>query len=145
MEKLELYGSIDESGKLSIHNRQRLLAWAKEYPGKEVVIKFERKGTKRSSPANRYYWGVCIREITIRLRELGHQWITDEDVHDMMKIKFNYERIVSEHGETLELPKSTTGLTKMQFFEYVENIRMWAAGFLGIDIPDPHKNLTMEL
>lgn len=144
MEKLELYGSIDESGKLSIHNRQRLLAWAKERPGKEVVIKFERKGSKRTSQANRYYWGVCIKEITIRLRELGHQWITDEDVHDMMKIKFNYERIVSEHGETLELPKSTTTLTKMQFFEYVENIRMWAAGFLGIDIPDPHQKLTMD-
>jgi hypothetical protein len=144
MQKLELYGSIDESGKLSIHNRQRLVEWARQYPSKEIKIKFERKGSKRASQANRYYWGVCIKEITIRLRELGHQWITDEDVHDMMKIKFNYERIVSEQGETLELPKSTTDLTKMQFFEYVENIRMWAAGFLGIDIPDPHQKLTMD-
>jgi hypothetical protein len=144
MEKLELTGHIDDKGALSIHNRQRLLEWAKQYPGKNVVIKFERKGSKRSSPQNRYYWGVVIREITIRLRELGHQWLNDEDVHDMMKLKFNHEQIVSEEGEVLELPKSTTALTKTQFAEYVDNIRMWAVGFLGINIPDPNANLTME-
>jgi len=144
MEKLSLYGSIDEKGALSIQNRQRLIEWAKQYPGKNVVIKFERKGSKRSSPANRYYWGVVIKEITIRLRDLGHQWLTDEDVHDMMKLKFNHEQIVSEEGEVLELPKSTTTLTKTQFAEYVDNIRMWAAGFLSINIPDPNADLTMQ-
>jgi hypothetical protein len=51
---------------------------------------------------------------------------------------------VSEEGEVLELPKSTTALTKTQFAEYVDNIRMWAVGFLGINIPDPNANLTME-
>lgn len=144
MEKLELYGSIDEKGALSVHNRQRLLEWARQYPGKNVVIKFERKGSKRSSPQNRYYWGIVIKEITLRLRELGHQWLTDEDVHDMMKLKFNHEQIVSEEGEVLELPKSTTTLTKTQFAEYVDNIRMWASGFLSIDIPDPNQDLTMQ-
>lgn len=144
MEKLELYGSIDDKGSLSIHNRQRLLEWARRYPGKNLVIKFERKGSKRSNPANRYYWGVVIHEITIRLRELGHQWITDEDVHDMMKLKFNYEQIVSEHGEVLELPKSTSTLTKSQFAEYVDKIRTWAADFLGVNIPDPNQDLTMQ-
>jgi hypothetical protein len=144
VEKLELYGSIDDKGALSIHNRQRLLEWARQYPGKKVVIKFERKGSKRSSPQNRYYWGIVIKEITLRLRELGHQWITDEDVHDMMKLKFNYEQIVSEQGEVLELPKSTSTLTKTQFAEYVDNIRMWASGFLSISIPDPNQDLTMQ-
>jgi hypothetical protein len=144
MEKLELFGSIDDMGALSIHNRQRLLEWARQYPGKNVVIKFERKGSKRSSPQNRYYWGIVIKEITLRLRELGHQWITDEDVHDMMKLKFNYEQIVSEQGEVLELPKSTSTLTKTQFAEYVDNIRMWASGFLSINIPDPNQDLTMQ-
>lgn len=144
MEKLKLYGNIDESGALQIHNRQRLIEWAMQYPGKNIVIKFERNGSKRSNPQNAYYWGVVIREITIRLRDLGHQWLTDEDVHDMMKLKFNHEQIVSEDGEVLELPKSTTTLTKTQFAEYVDNIRMWAAGFLGINIPDPNADLTMK-
>lgn len=144
MNKLELFGSISDKGEMQIHNKARLKEWARQFPGKNVVIKFERKGSKRSSPANRYYWGVVIREITIRLRELGHQWVNDEDVHDIMKLKFNYERIVSEDGEVLELPKSTTTLTKTQFAEYVDNIRMWAAGFLSINIPDPNQDLSMK-
>lgn len=144
MNKLELFGSITDAGELQIHNKQRLKEWARQFPGRNVVIKFERAGSKRTSPANRYYWGVVISEISIRLRDLGHQWLTNEDVHDMMKLKFNHEQIVSEHGEVLELPKSTTTLTKMQFAEYIDNIRMWASSFLSIDIPDPNSDLKMQ-
>lgn len=144
MEKLELYGSIDENGTLHIHNQLRLKEWARQHPNKNIVIKFERKGSKRSNPQNAYYWGICIKEITLRLRELGHTWINDEDVHEIMKLKFNYEHVVSEGGEVMELPKSTTTLTKTQFSEYVEKIRLWASDFLNIQIPDPGQKLTME-
>lgn len=145
MEALILNGNIDESGILHVHNRQRLQEWARQHPNKNIVIKFERKGSKRSSPQNRYYHGVVIKEITLRLRELGHTWINDEDVHELMKLKFNYEQVVSEHGEVLELPKSTATLTKTQFAEYVDKIRMWAADFLSISIPGPNENLTIGL
>jgi hypothetical protein len=144
MEKLSLNGHIDEKGNLHVHNKDRLLEWARQYPGKNLIIKFERKGSKRSDPQNRYYWGIVIKEIALRLRELGHQWISDEDVHDMMKLKFNCEQVPSENGELMELPKSTTELTKTQFNEYVENVRVWAAEFLGLCIPDPNENLTMK-
>jgi hypothetical protein len=143
MEKLELNGSIDENGVLHVHNRQRLEEWARQHPNKNIVIKFERKGSKRSAPQNRYYFGVVVKEITIRLRELGHTWVNDEDVHELLKSKFNYEHIVGEGGEVLELGKSTTTLTKTQFAEYVDKIRMWASDFLSIQIPGPNENLTI--
>lgn len=144
METLELYGHIDDAGVLHIHNRDRLLEWARHYPGKNVVVKFERKGSKRTSPQNRYYWGVVIKEITLRLRDLGHTWLQDDDTHQLMKLKFNFEQIVSEQGEVLELPKSTATLTTTQFMEYIERVRMWAADFLEINIPDPGQVLTIE-
>jgi hypothetical protein len=144
MERLELNGHIDDAGVLHVQNRDRLVEWARHYPGKNVVIRFERKSSKRSSPQNRYYFGVVVKEITLRLRELGHTWIQDEDVHELMKLKFNYEQIVSEHGEVMELPKSTAMLTKTQFAEYVDRIRMWASDFLGLEIPDPNQDLTMQ-
>lgn len=145
MEPLELYGHIDESGKVQIHNRHRLEEWARQNTDKNIRVRFERKGKKRSNPQNRYYFGVVIKEITLRLRELGHQEIDDDTVHEMMKIKFNYEPLTSEHGEVLEIPKSTTGLTTVQFIEYMDRIRQWAAGFLSINIPDPNERLTLEL
>jgi hypothetical protein len=145
MERLELYGHINEIGEFIPHNRPRFNEWARRFPGKEISVRFERKSTKRSDPQNRYYWGCVIKEIAIRLRDLGHDWLTDEDVHDMMKLKFNHEQIISEEGEVLELPKSTANLTKTQFGEYIDRIRMWAADFLEINIPDPGVQTEMQL
>lgn len=145
MERLELYAHIDEKGTFLLHNRQRFEEWARKNPGKDVACRFERKRARRSDPQNRYYWGCVIKEISIRLRDLGHEWLEDEDVHDMMKIKFNYERIVSDEGESLELPKSTASLTTTQFSEYIERVRRWAADFLSIEIPDPGVQTEMQL
>ena len=144
MEPLELYGHITDEGKMEVHNKLRLLEWARLNAGKDIKVRFERKRKNRSTTQNRYYWGVVIREITIRLRELGHQELSDETVHEMMKIKFNYEPLASEHGEILEIPRSTSGLTTVQFIEYMDRVRQWAAGFLSINIPDPNEKLTME-
>lgn len=144
MEKLELNGTIDEKGIFTLHNRQRFEEWCRRYAGKSVAIRFERRGTKRSDPANRYYWGVVIKEIAIRLRDLGNDWLTDEDVHDLMKLKFNHEDVISAEGELLEVPKSTAILTKTQFSEYVDRVRMWASGFLEINIPDPGTKTELQ-
>lgn len=144
MSKLDLYGHIDDRGSFTLHNRPRFLQWCLENIGKEIRIRFTRNYKQRSSPQNRYYHGVVIKEIAIRLRDLGHQWLEDEDVHTMMKLKFNYEQVVSEEGEVLELPKSTTTLTTVEFIEYCDRIRQWAAGFLDIQIPGPNEDLTMQ-
>jgi len=145
MERIELYGHIDEKGAFHLHNQQRFREWASKNPGREVACRFERKRSRRSDPQNRYYWGVVIKEIGMRLRDLGHEWLEDEDVHDMMKLKFNHERIVSEDGEVLELPKSTASLTTTQFIEYTEAVKRWAADFLEIYIPDPGAQTEMQL
>lgn len=144
MEPLELYGTIDDAGKMTIQNRPRLDEWARQNTGRNIKLRLERRGKKRSSPQNRYYHGVVIREITIRLRDLGYQELQDETVHEMMKIKFNYDRLISEQGEALEIPKSTTGLTTTQFMEYMDKIKQWASDFLNIYIPDPNEKLTIE-
>lgn len=143
MERLELYGHITDTGQFVLNNRQRFIEWANKYPGKDVAVRFERKSSKRSDPANRYYWGCCVREVTIRLRELGHDWMTDESCHEFLKLKFNCEQVIGEGGEVMELPKSTASLTKSQFAEYVDRIRMWAADFLCINILDPNTQAQM--
>ncbi|HEX6427977.1 MAG TPA: recombination protein NinB [Niastella sp.] len=138
MKPLLLYGTINQEGILNIQNRDRLKHWCWDNPGKEIRIRFAPKGVKRSLPQNAYYWGVVIREITIALHDLGHQDVDDETVHEIMKMKFNNEQVVNEQtGEVMDLPKSTTDLTKTEFAEYVDRIRQWASEFLSIDIPGP--------
>lgn len=138
MKGLLLYGTIDQDGILNIQNRNRLKQWCWDNPNKDIRIRFDRKGSKRSLNQNAYYWGIVIREITIRLHELGHQEIEDETVHEMMKTKFNNEALVnSTTGEYIEIPKTTADLTKAEFADYVDRIRQWASEFLSINIEDP--------
>lgn len=72
MQKLELTGFIDENGKLTIHHRPALEEWARQNPGRNILVKFERRGAKRSLPQNRYYHGIVVQSIMLGLREIGY-------------------------------------------------------------------------
>jgi hypothetical protein len=143
MERCELYGYITEMGVLHIQNRKRLEEWAQQYPGKQVMIKIERRGSKRSSPQNRYYHGVVVQEVKLGLLNIGYE-MTAEETHFFLKSKFNPVQIPNKEGEAIELPGTTTNLTKTQFGEYIEKIAMWAVEYLRIRIPQPNEHLEMK-
>lgn len=136
MVKVDTYGFIKD-GVLKILNRHRFDAEIKSLPDCEVEIIVKKKG-KRSSQSNRYYFGVVVREIRERFKELGHR-VDSETVHEFLKQKFNAEKVViPETAEVIEIGKTTTEMNKDEFFEYVEQIRQWASAVLEIYIPDPN-------
>jgi hypothetical protein len=143
MERLELHGYTDGNGIFHIQNRERLKEWARLYPNKQVVVKIEKRGSKRSSPQNRYYHGVVVQEVKLGLINIGYD-MTAEEVHFFLKSKFNPVEIPNKEGEVIELPGTTTNLTKTQFGEYIERIAIWASEYLSIRIPQPNENLEMK-
>lgn len=140
MTKLESYGYV-EGGKLHILNRKRMDQDLKEFRPCDVVIIIKKKG-KRSLQQNAYYFGVVIKEIQLRLRDLGSRVDTD-DIHEYLKQWFNKEKIKTPQGELLEIGVTTTDLNKYEFSEYVERIREWASMSLDINIPDPGEQAAM--
>lgn len=143
MEKLELHGYITEGGTLHIQNRKRLEEWSKQYPGKQVLIKIERRGSKRSNPQNRYYWGVVVQEVKLGFLNIGYE-MTAEETHYFLKEKFNSISIENKDGVNINVAGSTTQMTKTQFGEYIERIARFAAEFLSIKIPQPDESLEMK-
>jgi hypothetical protein len=133
MTKTEQTGYIKE-GKLHILNRHRLEEDCRHFPDCDIEIVIKKRG-KRSSLQNRYYFGVVVKEIQLRLRELGHDVDTDT-VHEFLKQKFNSEKVITPQAEVFEIPKSTTEMNKDEFTEYVERIKEWASSTLEIYIPD---------
>lgn len=96
--------------------------------GTEIV---QPKKARRSLAANAYYWGVVLK---ILGDELGYE---PDEMHEAMKLKFR-SRVCPSTG--LTIVKSTrTG--SPDFWEYVEQIRRWAATWPagGIYIPDPNE------
>lgn len=143
MEKCELHGYINESGVLHIQNRKRLEEWARQYPGKQVMIRIEKRGSKRSSPQNRYYHGVVVQEVRLGFLNIGYE-MTAEQTHEWLKEKFNPITVENKEGITIDMPGSTTQMTKTAFSEYIEKIARFAAEYLSVRIPAPNEHLEMK-
>lgn len=102
------------------------------------------KNTKhRSLPQNAYYHGVIVPMVKDGLIFMGFNEVkTNEDAHEVMKHLFLKEKIKSEQtGDEIIIPGSTAKLTTLEFETYLEEIRQWAASYLGIAIGLPNEQL----
>lgn len=100
-----------------------------------VQITVERKYATRSQKQNRWYWSQVIGLVA------EHTGYTPDEIHEIYKAKFIPKpmAIADGNGEIVGevvLGGSTTRMDTVQFSEFCERIREWAAT-LGIVIPDP--------
>jgi len=143
MQRLELTGHITDEGKLTIHNRIAVEEWARQNPGRNVLVKFEKRGSKRSMPQNRYYHGVVVQMVMMGLREIGYS-LSHDETHFFLKQKFNPIEIPGNGGLVIEVPGTTTQMNKTEFGEYIDRIAQWAAEYLNVVIPPANADLTMQ-
>lgn len=141
MTKAEHRGYITDSGKLIILNRHRMEEDLRHFKPCDVDIIVKKRG-KRSILQNAYYFGVVVKEVQLRFRELGHDVDTDT-VHEFLKQKFWFEQIVTPQAEVIQVPKSTTEMNKDEFSEYIERIKDWAGAVLEIYIPEANTQVEM--
>jgi len=136
--QLQYYGHVNESGALHVHRRDQFKRdVAALFKGHDVEVHLMPRKKKRSLAYNSYYWAVVVGMIRDRLLELGNEFKLEE-VHDYLKSRFNHKEIVDEStGEVMHIPLSTTNLTTVEFMEYLERIKRWAAETLDIVIPEP--------
>lgn len=137
-------GKIGFDGKLVMLDRSLLEEWIKQHAGKhvELTIKVQRK--QRSTLQNAYYHAVVVKMVCEGLRDLGHE--IDEDLtHEFLKGKFNSENVVGNDGVVESIPRSTTEMNTVEMMDYVAKIQVWAAEFLGIVIPDPNQQMTIDM
>lgn len=123
------------SGRLKL-NRRRLALALKGKRDAELVLVLEKKHSTRSLAANAYYWAGVVGTIS------EHTGYTPDEVHELLKAKFLPKKVTlsDANGEIVEevvIGVSTTKLNKIQFGEYIEAIRQWAAETLDLDIKDP--------
>ena len=94
----------------------------------------------RTDRQNRYYWGVVIELITMEL--CGTRANVDkEETHRSLAEHFLTDGHVNMVGGVpiKSAPPSTTSLSTIEFNEYIEVVRRWAAEFIHLDIPDPEE------
>lgn len=129
MLKTIFYATIDNDLNLHFLNIQKYKQHILKFRGKTVEITIEERKRRRSNEANAYYWGVVIKMIA---DTCGYR--TSEEfagIHSELKQKF-----LPKAGR-LQIAKSTSSLNTVEFSDYIEKVRQWAAEELGLYIPDP--------
>ena len=142
MTNITAFGTVSTTGIIN-YNRKRLQAELVKFAGCSVEITV-RKKNRRSGQANRYYWGVVIKECEIRMKELGND--VDSDLtHEFFKDRFLQTPLIGEGGEVIgSLPGSTAKLNKDEFGSYIDKIILFAAETLAITIPLPETDLQLQ-
>ena len=116
------------AGKIEYLNRPLLKEYMASLKDGKYVMTVEREYRSRSSQQNRYYHGVVLKTIAA---ELGY---TSDEVHQIFK-----EEFLSYKKDNRQFVKSTTKLKTVEFEDYLEKVRRFAAMELGIVVPDPNK------
>ena len=128
-----------QSGLLLLRGQKRLQSWARSLADCEVIVRIEKAHAIRSVEANKYYFGVCLKLLS---EYTGH---TVDELHEWAKARFipKHVSICDGNGvikDDLVVGGTTASLNRVQFYEYVEAIRKFAAEELSVDIPDPDPN-----
>mgnify|MGYP000858445640 FL=1 len=95
-----------------------------------VIVTEDEK--KRTSEANRFYWGAVLETIAEQAWVDGRQF--DKDVwHEYFARQFLPKtEMVMPYGEIITRRKSTTELTVSEFSDYLQRVQAEAANALGV-------------
>lgn len=128
-------------GKLHVRNWNRIASQLAQSKDGEYVITIERKHAHRSQQQNRYWWGVCVHLVS------EHTGYHPEEIHELAKQMFLPKAVAlaDGNGEVVGeyvLGGSTVRLNRLEFGEFIERFRQWAAETLGVVIPNPDGELS---
>ena len=123
-----IFPALIKSGKVVFNNIIKFNEHLRSLEGKdvEVIVRKWKKG--RSNNQNRYMWGVCYKIVS---EETGH---TEDEIHDSLRAMF----LMDKSGK-FPIVRSSTSLTTVEFEDYLEKVRIFAAEKLNCIIPLPNE------
>jgi hypothetical protein len=140
---IQLAGNITTEGKLIVFNQPALTAWREKHRGLDIVLSVKVKRKHRSNPQNGYYWGVIVPMVMDAINSYGNEFDKDE-THEFLKSKFNLVEVEVKDGGYLLVPRSTGELDTAEFSSYCEQIRQFSSMVLGVYIPAPNEQMTID-
>jgi hypothetical protein len=101
-------------------------------------ILMRRYSPRRSTTANRYWWGVIVKAF-VRYNAAQNVKMTPEQAHVALKLDILPAKVLVSRatGNTLAVPADTHTMTREQFSDLIEAGHAYMAE-LGVPLPDPH-------
>lgn len=114
-------------GKFIPDNRGAFIMDFQRNEGRRMTVAVARETRDRSSPQNKYYWGVVIKMLS---DWAGYE---PEEMHEALKDRF---LAMPDARTGLRVSHSTAKMTTEKFSEYIEAVKRFAAEN-GVNIPEP--------
>lgn len=130
---------VNDKGEAKWINNHLLQDWLKSWPGKDVTAKFSIARSGSQDRLRRYYFGEVVRKMQMGLRQLGYNLDTEATHQFCKQISPIMEQEIEVNGNYLKRYRSLTDddFTKSDFFEYISDIKQFAAEQLSVIINDP--------
>ena len=125
---MKAFGKI-KKGKLVFDDKSKLIKDLNEfYDGARVVVQINEAQDVRSNQQNKLWWAW----INILSDELGYSSV---EMNETLKYKFLlFEETIE--GETHQVIKSTSTLTKTEFNKLTQDVFYWANDTFNINLPN---------
>jgi hypothetical protein len=120
-------GQVKE-GKLLLDDKGSFTGHLHTLEGKRVEVTVRKFRKKRTVDQNRYYFLI----LGMIAKETGHDAMS---LHEAFKAKFSTH--ITYKG--LVISESTKNKDTVEFTNYIEQVRAWAAEHLNMVIPDAQK------
>lgn len=123
-------GHVNAQGQLKLEQADAFERHRRSLAGKDVELVLRVPRRDRSSPQNRYYWGVVV---ALLAECFGY---TAEEMHEALKLHF---LLREQAGKALPTVGSTAAMNTQEFEDYLQSVRQWAAVEHGVVIPMPNE------
>lgn len=130
MSKLILYDNRSDEGKHKLWNSLKAL------PEGEYIVEIKKNRPVRSLNANKYYHAVLNIICTQSGQGTGDKKFDHDQLHEILKKKFNGEVINFPKGGSEIVGKSTSDLDTKEFAVYMNRVKNWAREEFDIIIPE---------
>lgn len=136
--ELQYFAKVTPSGEWEgIPKKKLRQEVARLFGGQSIEIIIHKKKKHRSVAQNRYYWLVCTM-----ISE--HTGFSKEETHAILKSKFlKVEKVNEDTGAIYEYIKSTTELSTVEYEEYLESVRQFAAEEFDMNVPLPNEQIEV--
>lgn len=137
---MEFSGSV-KGGKVELDDKLGWSAALASLNGKRVKVSVERLESRRSTDANRRYWGVLV--------PLARHFLNMDRVVPLNKDQTHYVLATAFVGSEVtalgvSVPMETHTLSTGQFYEFTTKVEAWLAEH-GYCVPQPGERMEAEI
>lgn len=124
-------------GSLQLRNRKAFVESLRDMDDGDVMVSVAKAEVCRSNQQNSYYWSILERVADAT-------GMTPLDAHAWFKSRFLSRPMVFANKDTgqveeQQVPVSTRSLPPSDFFDYTEEVRVFAAEFLNVSCETPNR------